>query len=263
MFLHRLKQRALRLGRSAVHFVRQYHLREDRTGVKTKRARFAVEDRYAEYVGRQQIAGELNALELQSEGRGQSVCKRRFAYAGNVFDQQMTASEHARDREPDLMLLAKDYLTDLADDAIDLGIHQPPILPERSTVNVPLSPYSTERVPSRRRDPLAPALERFLAADVVASAGSTRSAMTTARCCSWWQTMTRGTEHIKTVTAKHENGRMVSTLECGYSLGGARALRRDSINHSGRMHRGVRVRCDVCHGTRITAPPNAAPHLPL
>ena len=70
MLLHRLEQRALRLGRGAVDFVGEHQLRKDRAALKAELAGLAVEDRHAEHVGGQQVAGELHALKRQAERLG-------------------------------------------------------------------------------------------------------------------------------------------------------------------------------------------------
>ena len=67
LLLHRFEQRTLCLGRGAVDLVGEDHLREDRTGVEAEPAVLAVEDRHADDVRGQQVAGELDALELQPE----------------------------------------------------------------------------------------------------------------------------------------------------------------------------------------------------
>ena len=80
-FLHRLEQRALRLGRRAIDLIDQHHLRKQRPGVKNEALLLAVENGIADDVRRQQIAGELNAAEIQARasarGRGKaSSCPR-------------------------------------------------------------------------------------------------------------------------------------------------------------------------------------------
>ena len=64
---HCLQQRALSFRRGAVDFIRYHDLGENRTGVKAKAAGIAVEHRYTDDVGRQHVAGKLNALEVQPE----------------------------------------------------------------------------------------------------------------------------------------------------------------------------------------------------
>src|SRR6185436_20979649 len=108
VLFHRLEQRRLRLRRRAIHLVGEDHLREDRTGVEAKAARLALVYRYAEDVGRQHVAGELDALEMQPETSGEHVRKRRLADAGQVLDQQVPAREQARERQAHLRFLAED-----------------------------------------------------------------------------------------------------------------------------------------------------------
>ena len=85
--LHRLEQRALRLGRGAVDLVGQHELREDRAALEAELAGLAVENRHAEHVRRQQIAGELHALERQAERAGEGVRERGLADARDVLDR--------------------------------------------------------------------------------------------------------------------------------------------------------------------------------
>jgi len=65
--LHRLEQRALRLRRRAVDFVREHQLREDRSLVELEASAIAVEHGHAEHVRGQQVARELDALVAQAE----------------------------------------------------------------------------------------------------------------------------------------------------------------------------------------------------
>ena len=64
VFLHRFEQRALRLRRGAVHLIDQHHLGKERPGVENEALLIAVENGVADDVGRQQVAGELDAAEL-------------------------------------------------------------------------------------------------------------------------------------------------------------------------------------------------------
>ena len=65
--LHRFEQRALRLRRRAIDFIDQHDLRKQWTGMENKSLLFAVEDRIAHNVRRQQVAGELNPPEVQPQ----------------------------------------------------------------------------------------------------------------------------------------------------------------------------------------------------
>ena len=64
---HGFEQRALRLGAGAVDLVGQQQAGEDRAGMKAELAGFALVHADADDVRRQQVAGELHALEFQRE----------------------------------------------------------------------------------------------------------------------------------------------------------------------------------------------------
>ena len=67
----------------------------------------------ADDVRRQQVAGELHALERQIECRGQGVRQRGFADAGQVLDHKVSAGQQTGHGEPDLWTLAKYDIVDL------------------------------------------------------------------------------------------------------------------------------------------------------
>jgi hypothetical protein len=108
-FFHGFEQGALRLRGGAVDFVGQQHLREYRAGQEPEIAALAVEDRDAEDVRRQHVAGELDARELESEQAGQGVRQRRLADAGQIFNQQMAFCQQAAEGEAGLRALAEDH----------------------------------------------------------------------------------------------------------------------------------------------------------
>ena len=116
MFFHRLKQRALRLGRGAVDFVGQHHLRKYRAGVKFKLGTVAVVDRHAQHIGGQQVTGELDTMKVQAERRCQRMRQRGFANPRHVFNQQMAACDQTRERELYLPLFAENDAADLLTD---------------------------------------------------------------------------------------------------------------------------------------------------
>ncbi len=113
-FGHGFEQRALGLGRGAVDLVGQHHLREDRSAMEAELAGVAHEHRNADQVGGQQVARELHALVLQAERAGQRMRKRSLAHAGQVFEQQVAAGQHARQRQANLARLAKHDAAELA-----------------------------------------------------------------------------------------------------------------------------------------------------
>ena len=75
------------LRRGAVDFVGQQHLREDGARVEAECIQFALINRDARHIGRQQVAGELDAVELQAQRQRQGVRKRGLADARQVFEQ--------------------------------------------------------------------------------------------------------------------------------------------------------------------------------
>ena len=84
--------------------------------MKSELVGIRVEDRDAEHVRGQEVAGELNARVVQSERAGQRLRQGRLADAWNVLDQQMAARQHAGERKSERRLLAHH-------DAAELGQH--------------------------------------------------------------------------------------------------------------------------------------------
>ena len=110
---HRLQQRALGARRGAVDLVGQQHLGEHRAGVELELARAGLVHRYAEHVGRQQVGGELDALEVQSHGGGQGVGQGGLAQSGQVFDQGVAAGQQGHQGQPHFLWLAQHQCVDL------------------------------------------------------------------------------------------------------------------------------------------------------
>ena len=108
VLFHRLQQRALRLGRGAVDFVRQDQLREHRPGMELEGAAVAVEHRYADDVGRQQIAGELHALEAQTEQLARVWASVVLPTPGRSSISRWPARQQAGHGQPYLPFLAED-----------------------------------------------------------------------------------------------------------------------------------------------------------
>jgi len=130
--LHRLEQRALRLGRRAVDLVGEHDRMEDRPGVEAERMRLRVVDRHAEHVGRQEVARELHARVLESQRRRQRLRQRRLADPGDVLDQQVPAGEQAGQREPQRRGLADDDALDLREDGGEPLVDRDAVVAERS-----------------------------------------------------------------------------------------------------------------------------------
>src|SRR5262249_55973919 len=89
-------------------------LREHRPRMKLEARAVTVEHGDAEDVGGEQVAGELDALEVQPKRFRQRVRQRGLADARQVLDEQVAACEQAGQSQADLAFLAED-------DAADLG----------------------------------------------------------------------------------------------------------------------------------------------
>src|SRR3989344_1280042 len=76
-------------------------------------------DRHPEDIRWQQVAGELDAFELQSQGLRQHLRQRGLAHPRQVFDQQVSARKQAGERKARLTLLAEHYLANALDDGIE------------------------------------------------------------------------------------------------------------------------------------------------
>jgi len=112
-FGHRLQQRALRLRCGAIDFVGHHDLGEHRSRMERELCAVALVDRYAEDVGWQQVAGELDALEGQAERAGEGMRQRRFAHPRQVLHQKVAVGHHAGEGEANAVGLAQQHAVDL------------------------------------------------------------------------------------------------------------------------------------------------------
>ena len=119
VFFHGFKQRALGFGRGAVDLVGEHELREYRAMMECKALGVRLIDGHAENVGRQQVAGELDTLELKPQGLRQHLRQRGLAHARQVLDQQVPAREQAGKRQARLALLAEHHLADAFNDGVE------------------------------------------------------------------------------------------------------------------------------------------------
>jgi hypothetical protein len=62
----------------------------------------------------QKVAGELDAMEIESQGACQGMRQGGLADAGDILDQQVTARQQAGDSETNRPLLAQHDTIDLA-----------------------------------------------------------------------------------------------------------------------------------------------------
>src|SRR5690242_9620 len=120
MFFHRFEQGALRLRGCAIHFIDQHHLRKEWSLMKDKALLLAIENRIAQDISRQQVAGKLNPLKSGADRPGQRLRQSRLTNSRDIFDQQMTAREQARDCELYRLDFADNNLTNLCGERIDL-----------------------------------------------------------------------------------------------------------------------------------------------
>jgi hypothetical protein len=80
----------------------------------------AIVDGDTEDVRRQQVAGELHALERQAEDACQHVGQGGFADPRNILDEQMPMGHEAGNGEPDLAVLAQYHVAGSGDNAGEL-----------------------------------------------------------------------------------------------------------------------------------------------
>lgn len=113
VFGHRFQQRALGARRRAVDLVGEQDLGEHRAGMELELARGRIEHRHADHVGRQQVGGELHALELQAQRRRQRMRERGLAQPGQVLDQQMPVGQQRDEGQAHRLRLAEHQRVDL------------------------------------------------------------------------------------------------------------------------------------------------------
>ena len=82
-------------------------------GWNSELSRLRVEHRHADDVGRQQVGGELHALEAEPERRRQRMRERGLAQARQVLDQQVAAGQQRHERQPHFLRLAQHQRVDL------------------------------------------------------------------------------------------------------------------------------------------------------
>ncbi len=108
-FVHGFQQRRLRFWRGAIDFVRQDDVGENRAGLKVKALFDLVEYAGSHHVGRQQVRGELDALERAVKRIGNGLREGGFAYAGHIFNQQMAFGQQGDQSEANHFVLAANH----------------------------------------------------------------------------------------------------------------------------------------------------------
>ncbi len=107
--LHRLQERGLGLGRSAVDLVADHDLGEDRARFELEVAALLIEDGHTGDVRGQQIRCELDAPHRAVDRPGQRLGQHGLAHPGHVLDQQMALREQHGQREAYDLGLALDH----------------------------------------------------------------------------------------------------------------------------------------------------------
>ena len=118
VFLHRLEQRGLRLGRRPVDLVGQQNVREDRPADEADdplaRRSILLDHLGAQDVGRHQVGRELNAVELQMDGFRQLLDDQRLREARHAAQQAVPAGEKGDQDFAQDAALADNRLPELA-----------------------------------------------------------------------------------------------------------------------------------------------------
>ena len=114
---HRLQQSALGAGAGSIDLVSQQHLAEQGPGLKAELRRAGIKHIDAGEISGQQVTGEADALEGQGRSPGEGLGQGGFAHPRTVLNQQMPPGQQAGQRQPHLLLLAQQHLSD--------GLHQP------------------------------------------------------------------------------------------------------------------------------------------
>ena len=106
--LHRLEQRALHFRGRPVDLVRQHEVREHRAERDLELAELLVEDPRPDDVGRNEIRGELDALELAADRLGEGLHRHRLGQPGHPLDKEVAAGEQCHDHALEQGVLADD-----------------------------------------------------------------------------------------------------------------------------------------------------------
>ena len=95
MLLHGFQQSALHLGGGTVDFVGQDEVGEDGAFVYLEAFVLLGIDEGAHYVGRQEVRGELDAVELGVHRLRQGVDSQGLGQARNAFQEDVAAGQQA------------------------------------------------------------------------------------------------------------------------------------------------------------------------
>ncbi len=113
VFLHRLQERGLSLGRRPVDFVGKQQVGEHRPFPEGEPGCADVVDERSGDVSRHQIGGELQPLGLQGQRRGECPDQQGLGNPRDALEQRVPAAEQCHDKAADRGILADDSLAHL------------------------------------------------------------------------------------------------------------------------------------------------------
>ena len=106
-FAHRFQERALRFRSSTVDLIHQHDVGENRSAAEFEGVARLAENGHSQYVGRQQIAGELDPAKCAVKTPGQRVGESGLPDARHIFNQQMTVGQEADQCESNRLRFAQ------------------------------------------------------------------------------------------------------------------------------------------------------------
>ena len=104
----------MHLGRGAVDFVGQHQVGKNGAAPGGESAGLRIIHLRADQVGREQVRGELEAGELDVEGRSQGLDGEGLGQARDAFQQHVAIGQEADDQPFDQIILADDHLANFA-----------------------------------------------------------------------------------------------------------------------------------------------------
>ena len=107
-FVHGFKKSGLRAGSGAIDFVGENDVGKDGALAELELAGLGIIDADAENIGGEKIGSKLDTLKGAVKRFGESLGESGFAGAGDVFDEQMAASEKSDEGKLDDVFLAVD-----------------------------------------------------------------------------------------------------------------------------------------------------------
>ena len=118
-FLHGFEQGGLHFGRSAVDFIREDEVVEDRAELWFELRDLRVIDHRADEVGGEEVGRELEAREGGRERTGECFHCEGFGQTGNTFEQDVAVAKEADQEAVDKLALADEDLCHFIADRLD------------------------------------------------------------------------------------------------------------------------------------------------